>query len=109
MKSPHGWKRPDSQLEGVCRLHHKDGWTALAFWDRSGDSRRNSCSVVIMKGEHDFATMVEIFEQEFPGIHARCTAKFELVEEVRRCEVTGNPIHTGTRAEGDPCKCGACR
>jgi hypothetical protein len=33
--------RPES-VDGKISEHHKDGWTAIAFWDRSGDSRPNS-------------------------------------------------------------------
>lgn len=77
-------ERPRSQVEGVCRLHHRQGWTAMAFWDRSGDRRGNSCSVVMVEGTHDFANMMEMFEREFPSIYARCTTKFRLVEEKTR-------------------------
>lgn len=27
--------------QGVAALHHRECWTALAFWDRTGDSRGN--------------------------------------------------------------------
>lgn len=81
LKSPHKWKRSERQVEGVCRLHRRQGWTAMAFWDRSGDRRGNSCSVVMTDREYNFAEMVDAFRIEFPGIHARCTAKFDLVEE----------------------------
>lgn len=81
LKSRHNWKRPDSQPEGVCRIHYRIGWTAMAFWDRSGDHRKGSCSVLIENRELSFGEMVKLFEESFPDIHARCTAKFELVEE----------------------------
>lgn len=86
LKKRYDGQRPEleRQVEGLCRLHHRDGWTAMAFWDRSGDRRGNSCSVVMAEGTHDFEQMVEMFELEFPGIHARCTAKFKLVEEKTR-------------------------
>ncbi len=42
---PHGVGLTAQQPEGAALLHHKKGWTALAFWDRSADRRRNSNSV----------------------------------------------------------------
>jgi hypothetical protein len=32
---------------GEARIHHVEGWTVLAFWDRSGDSRPSSHSTFV--------------------------------------------------------------
>jgi hypothetical protein len=66
------------QVEGACALHRKDGWTAIAWWDRSKDRRGNSCSVYAQRGEHDFAAMVAAFRESFPWAAKRMG--FELVE-----------------------------
>ena len=39
MKKRYEGQRPTSQVEGLCRLHRRQGWTALAFWDRTGDNK----------------------------------------------------------------------
>jgi hypothetical protein len=81
MKKGYQGQRPNKQVEGVCRLHSRNGWTAVAFWDRTGDERRNSCSVFIKDGEYDFHDMVSDFRLSFPEVYKRVTEKFELVEE----------------------------
>lgn len=54
------------QTEGVAKLHHKNGWTALAFWDRSGDSRGNSNSVFIFEGTWTYDQVLELAHEHFP-------------------------------------------
>ncbi len=68
----------DSQPEGRARLHHRDGWTALAFWDRSCDTRHGSNSVIIARGERDAAEMLVLFEQHFPAVWARINARLKV-------------------------------
>lgn len=60
-----------SQTQGVAQLHHKDGWTALAFWDRSGDSRGNSNSVFIFEGTWTFDQVLVLAKEHFPESFAR--------------------------------------
>jgi hypothetical protein len=77
------WRSPEKQPEGIALVHHKDGgadfiWTALSFWDRSGDKRGNSNSTFIAYGDHDFDAMVAIAKEHFPTIWERFT--FEVVE-----------------------------
>lgn len=57
--------------QGHAAIHHKDGWTALAFWDRSVDNRGGCNSVFFIEGEHGFAEAVEIAESAFPRTWAR--------------------------------------
>lgn len=80
---PH-WRSED-QPEGVVRLHHRDGWTAISFWDRTGDRRGSSNSTFIAEGMHDAPQMLTLFAESFPAIWARITAKVQLVEH------PGNP------------------
>jgi len=63
--------------QGRCALHRKDGWTALAWWDQSMDTRPGSCSTFCMLGEHDFDVMVAAFRESFPWAAQRMG--FELV------------------------------
>lgn len=60
-----------SQPEGLGKIHHRDGWTAWAFWDRTKDSRGNSNSAFLAEGEHDFDAMKAMAQKHFPEIWKR--------------------------------------
>lgn len=63
---------PDGpQREGLAQLVHGDGWTVLAFWDRSADPRPNSNSAFLLRGRHDFPTAVSLARHAFPAIWRR--------------------------------------
>jgi hypothetical protein len=78
----------DHQPEGLARLHHLDGWTALAFWDRSCDTRFGSNSAVIARGEHSAAEMVEMLQRAFPAVWERITRRFQLVLPIEEDRVS---------------------
>jgi len=67
------------QIEGRAKVHHKNGWTAVAFWDRSVDSRGGSNSVFIVKGTLDFDSAVEQARAAFPKVWGRF--KFPVIED----------------------------
>jgi hypothetical protein len=70
---------PDGpEVEGRALVHHKDGWTALSFWDRSVDRRGKCNSNFLAEGTHDFAAMVKIAQEHFPRIMGRFS--FPIVE-----------------------------
>lgn len=69
---------PGHETEGRAALHHKDDWTALAFWDRSVDRRGGSCSVFLASGEQTFDEMLALACARFPKVIARY--KFEIVK-----------------------------
>lgn len=62
---------PQAQVEGKAKLHHKDGWTALAFWDRSLDTRYGSNSAFFAPGKLDFSAIVTLAKTHFPDVWAR--------------------------------------
>lgn len=68
-----GYADDGSEFEqGQAALHHANGWTALAFWDRSGADKRDACnSVFVVQAEVDFDTMVALVKREHPTIFAR--------------------------------------
>jgi hypothetical protein len=51
--------------EGPALVHHKDGWTALAFWDRSVDTRGACNSVYMAEGTFTFDEMVALAKARF--------------------------------------------
>ena len=67
------------QIQGQASLHHKDGWTALSFWDRTVDKRPGSSSTFLAKGTYDFEAMKKIAQENFPSIWQRFP--FEITEK----------------------------
>jgi hypothetical protein len=65
--------------QGVCAMHQKDGWTAIAWWDRSADKRAASCSALVFDEIISFERGVEIGREQFPWVFARMS--FELILE----------------------------
>ena len=59
-------RRPTRPMrEGEALLHHKDGWTALCFWDFTVDTRPGCSSTYIAKGIFTFGEMVELAKARF--------------------------------------------
>jgi hypothetical protein len=90
---PSHWST-DNQPEGIVRVHHAAGWTAIAFWDRSCDTRHGSNSALIAAGEHSAREMVELFQRTFPAVWERITWRFQLVLPVEA------PVGGARRADG---------
>ncbi len=61
------------QVQGEALVHHKDGWTALSFWDRSVDTRFGCNSNFFFRGTYDFAEAVALARTAFPQVWARFT------------------------------------
>jgi len=59
------WKRTGPEVEGEAVLHHKDGWTALAFWDRTVDTRPACCSVYLADKILTFEEIVALAKANF--------------------------------------------
>lgn len=70
----------EDQVEGRAKLTHRDGWTALAFWDRSGDHRYNSNSVFIIEGIHDAIRAIALAHDSYPRIWERFKFNVNVVE-----------------------------
>lgn len=68
------------QPEGAALLHYRNGWTALAFWDRSVDSRGGCNSTYFAKGDFTFAEMVTLASTRFA--YRWNKMKFEVREAV---------------------------
>ena len=54
-----------SWREGEAVIHHKDGWTALSFWDSTIDTRPGCSSTYIAEGIFTFEQMVELAKDRF--------------------------------------------
>lgn len=66
-----------AQPEGEYVVEQKDGWTALAFWDRSGDSRPGSHSTFVIDAEVTEEEALAAARASFPEVFARLS--FEIV------------------------------
>jgi hypothetical protein len=58
-------------VDGNILEHHKDGWTAIAFWDRSGDSRPNSNSAFFVCCTMDAAELSSWAKKQWPEVFNR--------------------------------------
>jgi len=68
--APHG-KMED--VEGRAAIVHHEGWTVMAMWDRSADSRHASNANFVARGELGFEQMVEVAKGHFPEVWERIT------------------------------------
>lgn len=63
--------------QGVAALHKRlsrfDGatWTALSFWDRTGDKRPSSNSNFVARGDFTADEMIALAREHFPEVMAR--------------------------------------
>ena len=65
------------QEEGLATLAHVNGWTILAFWDRSIDGRGNSNSAFVIPALiYNLDVVKQLAEKRFPWIWRRF--KFEV-------------------------------
>lgn len=71
---------PDAaQPEGQALVHHINGWTVLAFWDRSVDGRFSSNSAFAFPCECTGEEAIEHAKREFPAIWERFTFPVQVV------------------------------
>jgi hypothetical protein len=67
------------QEEGLATVAYVNGWTILAFWDRSVDKRGNSNSAFVLPGQIlNFATVLRLSRERFPWVFERI--KFDVRE-----------------------------
>lgn len=59
------------QPEGIATLIQEEGWTVLAFWDRSGDDRFGSRTLFVLEGTHHFLNALLISRTLFPKVFDR--------------------------------------
>lgn len=64
-------KYAPSEVEGHAAMFRRNGWTMIAFADRSVDKRPGSNSAFMFKGELTFPQMLELAERHFPMQWAR--------------------------------------
>lgn len=81
-REEHGhWVHRAAQVEGEALLHHKDGWTAISFWDRSVDTRGACNSTYFAEGLFTFDQMVEMARARFSERWNRMTFSVRQVSK----------------------------
>lgn len=59
------------QTESRATVTHLRGWTIVAWWDRAGDSRPDSNSAFLMKGEHTLTAVLLEAGEQYPELLPR--------------------------------------
>lgn len=101
-----GLCKSGAQVQGEALLHHKDGWTALSFWDRTVDTRGGCNSNFFFDEILTFDEALKEAEQRFPSIFERFAHKGITVydgtkappDAQRRWRVVISSTHTATLA-----------
>lgn len=69
-----GDPRPADAAPYLAAVHHKDGWSAIAFWDNSVDNRPGSNSVFMVDvPDLSFREICLLAEEHFPQVWKRFT------------------------------------
>lgn len=66
------------ETEGRAFRTCRGGWTAVAFWDRTGDKRGASNTAFVARGDLTFAQLIRAARHTWPQVWARFT--FPVVE-----------------------------
>lgn len=74
---PYARTRPE--VEGEAALHYLDGWTVLAFWDRSVDKRGGCNSNFVVRGHATFDEVLALAKEQYPQVMNRLTFQIKLV------------------------------
>lgn len=69
------WSKRDSQVEGEPRFAHSSGWALVTMWDRSGDSRLNSCAVFAVRSKCTDGEALGHVKRLFPKVFERIEAR----------------------------------
>lgn len=64
------------QVEGQFALHHREGWTALAWWDRSGRNEFWNNAGLYAQGTFTAEEMLEMGAVQFPNVMSRMQYDF---------------------------------
>jgi hypothetical protein len=66
------------EVEGEAAVHHIDGWTVVAWWDRSVDRRGGSNSAFLMRGTHTMSVVFLEAADKFPELLPRFATLVEV-------------------------------
>ena len=91
-------RRTRPMKEGEALIHYRNGWTALALWDSSVDTRPGCSSTFMIVGMYWFEEMLKLAQERYPARWAKM--KFPVVNVTEK-----DPLclcrHLGPDGEGD--------
>lgn len=97
--SPHLHLKPAPQ--GHAHLTFRRGWSILAYWDQSADSRPGSNSAFVARGQFDFETLLKAAKEQWAWVFERQpfeVVKFDISQMeypilgIKQCEFCGDTI-----------------
>jgi hypothetical protein len=65
------YARANTQVTQPFIEAHKAGWTAVAFWDRSGDERPGSNSAFLVEADMSAETLLRLSREQWPEVFNR--------------------------------------
>jgi hypothetical protein len=71
--------RGQNQPQGQAYVTHKNGWTALSFWDRSVDKRHGSNFSLIVDKETGGEEILELARRRMPKVMERFAFEIKIV------------------------------
>lgn len=74
-------QRHGPRVQGEAFIHHRDGWTAISFWDSSVDHRSGCTSTYIARGIFTFDQMVDLAKTRFAVRWNKMNFEVKLVEK----------------------------
>lgn len=80
--------RLTEQRQGPCAVHYVDGWTAVAWWDRTQDTRPGSNSAIIIAGYYFPDVALKIGREAFPAVFQRLDKAGVVLGLPALCNVT---------------------
>lgn len=72
------WRERGPETEGMAYLHHVEGWTVVAWWDRSEDHRGGSNAAFLARGTHTLDAMLALARRAFPREMRRMEASYTI-------------------------------
>lgn len=72
------YPKREEQPEGRAFMHFLCGWTIVAWWDRSEDTRGGCSAAFFAEGRRPFARMMALAREHFPREMARMDAAYHV-------------------------------
>ena len=66
------------ETEGRGFVHYVDGWTVIAWWDRSADARGGCNAAFLVRGRHVWTDALTLARAAFPSELARMEAHYTI-------------------------------
>lgn len=72
-------RRIADEVEGHAAIHHKNGWTGLAWWDRSVDKRGACNAGLYARATLNAQQILAIGRAQFPSVFGRFAYEIKVI------------------------------